>query len=249
MTPEARWQAQLLELIAQQEQLADASLGLNAAGLAVYRNNYRVGLIETLSMIYPVCGQIVGEEFFTGLAREYSKRHASLSGNLHRYGSSFAAFLQDFPPAQQLPYLADVARLEWAVHRSYYAIDQPPLPATALADVAAEQYGQLHFTLCTACALLVSAWPVVTIWQGHQPGHTLQVNLDSGGEAALVQRRAGQVSVTPVSPGMAALLQSLQQEQALAEAAEQALHAEIGFDLQAALAQLFADGLLSHFHL
>jgi hypothetical protein len=41
MTPEARWQAELLELIAQQEQLADASLGLNAAGLAVYRNNYR----------------------------------------------------------------------------------------------------------------------------------------------------------------------------------------------------------------
>jgi hypothetical protein len=66
MTPEARWQAQLLELIAQQEQLADASLGLNAAGLAVYRNNYRVGLIETLKMIYPVCGQIVGEEFSPG---------------------------------------------------------------------------------------------------------------------------------------------------------------------------------------
>jgi hypothetical protein len=40
---------------------------------------------------------------FTGLAREYSKRHASHSGNLHRYGGSFGDFLQDFPPAQQLP--------------------------------------------------------------------------------------------------------------------------------------------------
>lgn len=249
MTAEARWQAALLELIAQQEQMPDIALGLNPAGLAVYRNNYRVGLIETLNMIYPVCGQIVGAEFMTGLAREYSKRYASHSGNLHRYGDSFGTFLQDFPPAQALPYLADVARLEWAVHRSYYAIDQSPLPATALIGVAAEQYGQLHFTLCTASALLVSPWPVVTIWQGHQPGHALQVNLYSGGEAALVHRRAGLVSVTPLSPGMAALLQALQQKQALADAAEQALHAETGFDLQAALAQLFADGLLSHFHL
>jgi hypothetical protein len=63
MTPEARWQAELLELIARQEQQPDDTLGLNAAGLAVYRNNYRLGLIETLKMIYPVCGQIVGEEF------------------------------------------------------------------------------------------------------------------------------------------------------------------------------------------
>lgn len=249
MTAEARWQAALLELIARQEQQPDDTLGLNAAGLAVYRNNYRVGLIETLRMIYPVCGQIVGTEFMTGLAREYSKQHASHSGNLHEYGGLFGDFLQAFPPAQTLPYLADVARLEWAVHRSYYAIDQQALTAVALVDVAAEQYGDLHFSLCRSCHVLDSPWPVASIWQGHQPGHTLQVNLYSGGEAALVQRRAGQVSVTPVSPGMAALLQSLQQKQALAEAAEQALHAETGFDLQAALAQLFADGLLSHFHL
>jgi hypothetical protein len=249
MTPEARWQAQLLELIARQDQPADASLGLNAAGLAVYRNNYRLGLIDTLNMIYPVCGQIVGEEFMTGLAREYSKRHASYSGNLHRYGAAFGDFLQGFPPAQTLPYLADVARLEWAVHRSYYAIDQSPLTAMALASVAAEQYGDLHFSLCSSCHVLASPWPIASIWQGHQPGHVLAVQLDGGGETVLVQRTAGRVGVTVLSPGMAAMLQSLQQGEALGQAAEQALQAEAGFDLQAALMRLFADGLTANLHL
>ncbi|NWK78617.1 DNA-binding domain-containing protein [Aquitalea sp. LB_tupeE] len=249
MTPEARWQTALLELIARQEQPPDDTLGLDAAGLAVYRNNYRLGLMDTLKMIYPVCGQIVGEEFFTGLAREYSKRNASLSGNLHEYGGLFGDFLQGFPPAQTLPYLADVARLEWAVHRSYYAIDQQALTAVALTGVAAEHYGALQFRLPDSCTVLSSPWPIVGIWQGHQPGHALEVNLDAGGEAALVQRNAGRVGVTLLSPGMAALLHSLQQGETLGQAAEQALQAEADFDLQAALLHLFTDGLITEFHL
>lgn len=249
MTPEARWQAELLELIARQEQQPEDTLGLNAAGLAVYRNNYRLGLMDTLKMIYPVCGQIVGEEFFTGLAREYSKRHASHSGNLHSYGAAFGDFLQGFPPAQTLPYLADVARLEWAVHRSYYAIDQQPLAATALADVHPDQFGQLRFILSESSRVLSSPWPVVAIWQGHQPGQRLNVDLESGGEQALVSRHAGKVRVQAQTAGMAALLLALQQGLLLEEAAGQALSAEAGFDLQAGLARLFADGLLSHYQL
>ncbi|RMD01137.1 DUF2063 domain-containing protein [Aquitalea palustris] len=249
MTPEARWQAELLELIAHTGQQPDAALGLTPAGLAVYRNNYRVGLIETLKMIYPVTGQIVGEEFMTGLAREYSKQHASYSGNLHRYGGSFGDFLQDFPPAKTLPYLADVARLEWAVHRSYYAIDQAPLAASALTEIQPEQFGQLRFAFCDSSRALSSPWPVVSIWQGHQPGQTLNVKLEAGGEQALVSRHAGKVRVQAETAGMAALLLALQDGQPLGEAAEQALSAQDDFDLQAGLARLFADGLLSHYQL
>lgn len=249
MTPEARWQAELLELIARQEQLADAALGLNPAGLAVYRNNYRVGLIETLNMIYPVTRQIVGEEFMTGLAREYSKQYASYSGNLHRYGGSFGDFLRDFPPVQTLPYLADVAQLEWAVHRSYYAIDQTPLAAATLSSIDPEQFGQLRFSLTDSSRALSSSWPVVSIWQGHQPGQTLNVDLEAGGEQALVSRHAGKVSVQAQAAGMAALLLALQDGLPLGEAAGQALSAQDDFDLQAGLAQLFADGLLSHYQL
>jgi hypothetical protein len=249
MTPEARWQAELLELIAHPDQAAYTTLGLHPAGLAVYRNNYRVGLIETLNMIYPVCGQIVGTEFMTGLAREYSKRHASHSGNLHRYGGSFGDFLQDFPPAQALPYLPDVARLEWAVHRSYYAIDQTPLAATALSGIHPDQFGQLRLRLSDSSLALSSPWPVVSIWQGHQPGQTLNVDLEAGGEQALVSRHAGKVRVQAQTAGMAALLQALQEGLLLEEAAGRALSAEAGFDLQAGLARLFADGLLSHYQL
>ncbi|UGA36773.1 DNA-binding domain-containing protein [Chromobacterium haemolyticum] len=104
------WQAELLERIADPSLSAETAPALNPAGLAVYRNNYRVGLIDTLAFIYPVCRQLVGGDFFTGLARVFIGGHPSLSGNLHLYGAAFGDFVAGFEHARELPYLADVAR-------------------------------------------------------------------------------------------------------------------------------------------
>ncbi|MBV8680151.1 MAG: DUF2063 domain-containing protein, partial [Aquitalea sp.] len=108
---------------------------------------------------------------------------------------------------------------------------------------------QLRFYLADSCRLIRSPWPIVAIWQGHQPGHSLQVDLQAGGETALVSRHGGRVMVRTQTAGMAALLLAIQQEQALGDAADQALQAETSFDLQAGLALLFSDGLLSHYQL
>lgn len=127
------WQAELLEQIADPARAVEAAPALNPAGLAVYRNNYRVGLIDTLAFIYPVCRQLVGEDFFSGLARAFIGGHPSHSGNLHLYGAGFGDFIAGFEHARELPYLADVARLEWRVHRAYYAADAAPVDSAALA--------------------------------------------------------------------------------------------------------------------
>jgi len=48
-------------------------------------------------------------------------RASARAAALAEYGDGFADFLAGFAPAQSLPYLADVARLEWAINAAYHA--------------------------------------------------------------------------------------------------------------------------------
>ncbi|KIA80199.1 hypothetical protein QR66_11570 [Chromobacterium piscinae] len=244
------WQHALLEAIADPaQQPAAAEWGLNPAGLAVYRNNYRVGLIDTLAHSHPVCRELVGEEFFTALAREYVKNHASASGNLHVYGSGFADFIAGFEHCRELPYLADVARLEWAIHRSYYARDAVALEVAALGAVPQAQWGQLIFTPLPDVALCQARSPAVSIWRAHQDDGPLEGILQRPPEDALVYREHGAVQVKALARCDYAFYVALFDGLPLAEAADHAQTLDETFDLQAALLGLFQPPLLASFHL
>ncbi|WP_337883320.1 DNA-binding domain-containing protein [Chromobacterium haemolyticum] len=239
------WQAELLERIADPSLSAETASALNPAGLAVYRNNYRVGLIDTLAFIYPVCRQLVGGDFFTGLARVFIGGHPSLSGNLHLYGAAFGDFVAGFEHARELPYLADVARLEWRVHRAYYAADAAPADSAALAAFPQQRWGELKLRPLPDVAALLSPWPAASIWLAHQRQPVeLNVDLHSQPEAMLIYRLQGRVQVEIVGAGLAALLQAFRDGATLEAAVEQALAAEAGFDLQAGLLRLFQQRLI-----
>ena len=87
-------------------------------GVEVYRNNFRGNLHDTLETAYPVIVQLVGSDFFKWLARKFIEQYPSRSGNLHCYGSEMADFLVHLAAVRHLPYLPDMARLEWACHRA-----------------------------------------------------------------------------------------------------------------------------------
>lgn len=239
------WQAELLEQIADPARAVEAAPALNPAGLAVYRNNYRVGLIDTLAFIYPVCRQLVGEDFFSGLARAFIGGHPSHSGNLHLYGAGFGDFIAGFEHARELPYLADVARLEWRVHRAYYAADAAPVDSAALVAFPQQRWGELRLRPLPDVAALLSRWPAASIWLAHQRQPVeLDVDLHRQPEATLVYRLQGRVQVEIVGPGLAALLQAFLDGAMLESAVEQALAAEADFDLQAGLLRLFQQRLI-----
>ncbi|TCP15519.1 putative DNA-binding protein [Crenobacter luteus] len=241
-SPEARWQAALIAAI---EGRADD--GFDARGLAVYRNNYRVGLADTLAYVYPVVKALVGDDFFAGLAREYVGRTPSRSGDLHRYGDAFGDFLAGFEPARALPYLADTARLEWLVHRAYYAPDAAPLAPDAFAALAEADWPRLRFALAPGVAVFSSPYPVGRLWLYHQPGAPADWRLepDAGGDTVRVARRAGRVEVGVPAPADAAWLAALAAGDTLEAATDAALDIDAGFDLEAALVGLLRDGLIA----
>ena len=107
-------------LITPSRPVPDAIVG-EAARFAIYRNNVAVGLRDSLAATYPVVASLVGEAFFAEMARAFVAAEPPMSPILIEYGGGFADFIDRFRPADDLPYLSDVARLEWAWQESYHA--------------------------------------------------------------------------------------------------------------------------------
>ena len=120
----------LLELQrAMRASLVDRNDGSAAAMLAenvpadrldIYRNTFVTGVTKALRLSYPAIHRLVGNDFFEGAAGVFIARHPPCAAYLDEYGADFPQFLRGFQPAAALEYLADVARLEWAVNRAIH---------------------------------------------------------------------------------------------------------------------------------
>jgi hypothetical protein len=207
----------------------------------VYRHNTAANLTDALAAVYPVVKRLVGEGFFDYAADRYWRDHPPASGNIHDFGGRLPDFLAGFEPAASLPYLPDVARLEWAWHRAFHSPDAPPLDRTRLAGIAPTDYSTLRFRPHPSAQLIESRWPVLRIWEAHQrPGEPETLDLDDGGECLLVLRRGLSVFVERLSAGEHAFLASLAGQRPLAVACEAALAAEPAFDIPARLSHAVA---------
>jgi hypothetical protein len=227
------------------------SNGLNPVKrLAVYRNNTYVNFTNALRTTYPVVARLVGDGFFRYAVHEYIAQHPSSSGDLHQFGAAFANFLATFESAAGLPYLPDVARLEWAYEQAFYAVESAPFNSEALAKVPHESYEALKFVLNPAVRLITSKYPILRIWQVNQEGFEGDqgVDLTGGGVQLLVIRDSRlDVGMKILGEGEFVLLQALADGQVFAMACEQALNAQPDCDIPACLKQQIIDGVIIDF--
>lgn len=211
---------------------------------AVYRNNVIVGLVEALRANFPATCRIVGEEFFWAMAREYVVAELPTSPVLFHYGGRFPDFIAQFEPAGTLPYLADVARIERACSEAYHAPEQQALDADALAGIPSYQISDLCLMLHPSLRIIRSQFPSLRIWRMNIGGGLPSpVDLESGGEDALVVRPNGDVDLHSLSPGVASFVNSLAEGKTLMTAMEAALNESDSFDLSSDLAALIAAGV------
>lgn len=217
--------------------------------LQVYRNNVFESLTGALKAVYPVVERLVGTGFFAYAADGYIRARPPASGNLHDFGERFVDYLADFAPAQHLPYLSDMARLEWAWHRAFHAADSGTLALERLAAVAPADYGALRFRLHPSAQLLASDYPVLRIWQVNQPNYEGDpaVDLAEGGVRLLVARPALDVEIESLSAGDDALLRAVAAGRAFEAAAAAALAAQPDYELTAALRRYVARGVITGF--
>ena len=221
--------------------------GLNTRRFAIYRNNVRAMRVRALENAFPIVRQITGDEFFEGLAREYARRFDAQDGDLNLYGDRFAGFVAGFKHAQALPYLPEVARMEWLLHRAYFARDCAAFDLVQLAEVPAEHHGELRFTLNPAAAMLASDYPLARIWEVHQKNFsdTQTVDFTAGPHFALVYRDGFDGAVAALDAGEYAFLQALFAGTNLEVALTRALAQSHQFDIAAALRISAARGVLT----
>jgi hypothetical protein len=227
--------------------LGDADLADRVAppdALAFYRTNVQVNLRAALASAYPVVERLVGAPFFAELSRSYARRFPSARGDLHGFGAGLATFLEGYAPAATLPYLPDVARLEWAVHESASSQDAEPFDAAALARVPAEAQGALCVRLAPAVRRIDSRHPIVAIWEANQPDRD-GAPAREGPERALVWRPGPDVKVERIDTCAAGFLDALARGRALEDAID-ALGGEAG-RLSALLSRWTAEGVIAAF--
>lgn len=183
----------------------------------VYRNNVQHSLTRALAARFPVIEQLVGAEFFTAMARVYISVSPPKDPVMLRWGVGFATFLDGFPPAAHLPFLGDVARLEYARGHACHAADANPVVPDAL-DVAHLEV--MRMTLHPSVSLFFSSMPTVQIWQSHQINAGF-APLGPGPDHALIARQQDfTVMVERVDAGTFAVLSALHDGETLGMAAK-----------------------------
>ncbi|MGB6977257.1 MAG: DUF692 family multinuclear iron-containing protein [Gammaproteobacteria bacterium] len=217
----------------------------------VYRDSMTEALILTLTSIYPVCQQLVGTEFFRGMAQRYICQTPSLSPDLSDYGLFFAEFIAQFPPAQQLPYLADVARLEWAWWSTFHnpnVLSVNPDWA-ALASMTETEQSHVILQLCAPHHLLASPYPIQQIWQMHQDNNFKNIiNFHENTAYLFIWRDNFTVKIETITRLEWTLLRALQQRQDLATLCETITAYDATANIAQILPGLVQRGWISNFN-
>src|SRR5271169_5409853 len=213
------------------------------ARVGIYRHHAFATLGDTLQTTFPVVCRLVDKRFFAYAAHEYLREHPPHSRCLVEYGTDFADFLARFIPCEGLPYLADVARFEWALNIAATVREATPLQAEALAAVPAEQAAYVALRLQPSLSYFASPWPIDTIWQANQENEVPPVDLASGGTSLEIRRSGEAVVWRRLDPGTFAFLTALADGLVLAAAMAAATLRDPAFDLTSALQQVFVEGL------
>ncbi|WP_461537427.1 HvfC/BufC family peptide modification chaperone [Spongorhabdus nitratireducens] len=163
-------------------------LDVSRPQLGIYRNNVRAVCYETLADNFETVCRVVGEDCFTGMVVRFIAERPPDLQQLSLYGKYFPTFIDNLPELQHLPWLADVARLEWQMVESFNAPSAVSLTASQVA--AGIEAGLDHLALHPSCRLMSSPWPVVSVWQQHwhhrEDDSQVQLRLDTGAEYALI---------------------------------------------------------------
>lgn len=208
----------------------------------VYRNNVTSSLVDALADIFPATQRILGAPFFRGMARLHIRETPPASPLLFDYGRDFAGFVERFEHTRDMPWLADVARIERAWLDAYHAADAKALGPSGLAVVAAGNLADVCFTAHPATRVIRSRFSAVTIFAANRSdGEVIGIDA-SGPEDALVTRPALEVAVRRLPSGGAAFLSTLLEGGRLGEAASAAFEENADFDLAANIAGMIEAG-------
>ena len=235
-----------------------AEKSLSRRGLQAYQSHGLALAQRALGAAYPVIAQLMGDENFSALAQHFWRQQPPTCGDMAQWGAGLANFLAAAPQLAGEPFLADVARVEWALHRASFAADASP-DLASFACLSAEAPATPSLTLSPGVWLLTSAFPVVSLIHAHllpaddqksALAHAAALLECGTGENALVWREGFRAQVKCISAAEQTLLAALLAGESLAAALTKAAcaeerHCQPPFDFTEWLANAVKIGLVT----
>lgn len=212
----------------------------------IYRNNYYVAVINVLKERFPVTERIVGEDFFKATAREFVQHTPPIGQSNLGYGREFPKFLESFSPVADLPYLPDVARLEWARFESAISAEMPTVSSQDFNALDPAHAGRVQLNLHPSLRTVASDHPVYDIWRTNHEDDEVQSLADvQAGQAVLVARSQIGIEVHEIPIAAITFVEGLRAELSLGDAFEQVSDQLSPQDFSNTLAALLAVGAVS----
>lgn len=210
-----------------------------AARLRIYRHMCEAVQTDALRTTYPAVLALVGEAFFAQCARGYRRVHVSRTGNLQDFGAGFADYLATVPEARTLPYLTDVARLEWLHQEVALAADAVPLSVSTIGRLASTASVTLH----PSVRRLASPHAVLTIFRYAVQPEGTRLQLPDTGENVVLWREDHEVAMAALDPASFACIEAL--ARGYGDASADAREIDPEFDLSACISSFAQHGLIA----
>lgn len=178
--------------------------------LQIHKNNFKLTLSSALMDVFPVIMSFVGEQWLEAALKKFAVQYPPSEACLSSYGGEFADFLDSFAPAVRLPYLADLARVEWAIHMCQNAKDEMTLKPADWANLVKTDMQSLSFSLVAAHKFIESDYPLLDLWNvGTGTDTSSEINLEAGGTTLLVIRPQSEVLIFPLDMNECRFLSSM----------------------------------------
>lgn len=236
-------------LAGEDERLSPWCAGRDAPrGLGVYRNTIAKGCVDALAENFPTVRALVGEEWFTGAALLFSQQSPPTHAALLDYGADFPSWLERFPPAGELPYLAGVAHLDRLWIEALFAAEAPHLQATTLSSLSSGALAAARLDPHPSLRMAAFDAGLPGLWLAARAGdETLE--LSEAPQTLMLIRRAGSVTSRLLSEAEAAFLRAVRHGEPLGVAAEHAAEADRETPIATLFASLIADGVFTNLDL
>ncbi|PSU30195.1 DNA-binding domain-containing protein [Photobacterium lutimaris] len=187
--------------------------------IQIYRNNFIISLSEVLEATYPCCKAVVGDECFAQLTRQHVLTHPLGEGNVTDYGEGFVDTVSDQPSViEAVPYLAELAQLEWLVDRaSQHVAITPDFPFEQLAQITEDNLGLLTLEVAEPTYSFDAHYPVASLWQMITDEQIEPIDMNQP-ESVIIQHRPQGMLVVATTTAATALLRLCQQGRTLGDA-------------------------------
>jgi hypothetical protein len=183
------------------------------ARLGAYVNGYPARLREALAEAYPAVCVVVGEDTFRALVERYRPAVPAGVYSLSDIGVSFPAFLAGDELSARLPFLHDLAALEWSVLRAFHSFECGRFDPAPVVGWGLEDWERARLRFQPSVAVRCSAWPILDLWRlrdtSPEARREIDVEIDDRPQSVLVSRRELTVSCELLSPEKAILLAEL----------------------------------------